>query len=209
MTKTTIDRAKAIETLGVSENATPDEIRAAWRKLAFSLHPDRNDGEGDALAEVNAAYEYLRNDNPATARPRPGPMQRAAGYQRRPAVVTRIVELTPSEATACHGSLDAEPKNPEQEVVAQHVPATIRRKGRRLSYIVRSSLEVGSNRVALPAGELEGNRKVTPKVVTFSSAHRGPGRIVVPDQMRESMFPGAKSVSIHFEGAEAPDMAAE
>ncbi|MEM9975561.1 MAG: DnaJ domain-containing protein [Pseudomonadota bacterium] len=209
MTKATIDRAKALETLGLSEGASANDIRGAWRALAFSLHPDRNDGDGDALAEVNAAYEFLRNENPATARPRPAPTQRPAGYQRRPAVVTRIVDLSDDEATACHGSLKDEPAHPEREVVAQHVPATIRRKGRKLSYIVRTALEVGSNRVALPAGELEGNRKVTPKVVTFSSAHRGPGRIVVPDQMREAMFPGAKSVSIHFEGVEAPDVAAE
>lgn len=51
------------EVLGVERNATEDEIKKAFRKLAFKHHPDRNH-EPDAEAkfkEVNAAYEVLSN----------------------------------------------------------------------------------------------------------------------------------------------------
>lgn len=48
--------------LGVSREASDDEIKKAYRKLVFQHHPDRNPDSKDAEAkirEINAAYEIV------------------------------------------------------------------------------------------------------------------------------------------------------
>ncbi len=49
------------ETLGISENASADEIKKAYRKLARKYHPDINKDPDaqDKFKEINAAYEVL------------------------------------------------------------------------------------------------------------------------------------------------------
>ena len=50
--------------LGVSKDATDDQIKAAFRKLAMKHHPDQNPGNAEAEAkfkEINAAYETLKS----------------------------------------------------------------------------------------------------------------------------------------------------
>ena len=49
------------ETLNVSESASSDEIKKAYRKLARKYHPDINKDESavDKFKEINAAYEVL------------------------------------------------------------------------------------------------------------------------------------------------------
>jgi len=52
------------EVLGVDKNATPDELKKAYRKLALQYHPDRNPGDKEAeekFKEAAEAYDVLSN----------------------------------------------------------------------------------------------------------------------------------------------------
>jgi DnaJ-class molecular chaperone len=54
--------ANPYDTLGVKYDATQDDIRAAYRRLAKKLHPDLNPGDrgaADRFKSVSAAYDLL------------------------------------------------------------------------------------------------------------------------------------------------------
>ena len=54
------------EILGVEENASPDEIKKAYRKLSLQYHPDRNHNSAEStnrFQNISAAYEILGDEN--------------------------------------------------------------------------------------------------------------------------------------------------
>lgn len=57
-----VNKKDYYETLGVSPNATQNEIKQAYRRLARQHHPDVNPGDNDAdgrFKEINEAYQVL------------------------------------------------------------------------------------------------------------------------------------------------------
>jgi molecular chaperone DnaJ len=48
--------------LGVPRNASKEEIKKAYRKLAHKYHPDKAGGDEKKIREINEAYQVLMND---------------------------------------------------------------------------------------------------------------------------------------------------
>jgi len=82
------------ETLGVSREASPEVIKAAYRALARRLHPDRTGGDPkkeERLRRVNAAYEVL------------GDAGRRAAYDERLRLGAEDPESPMAEAPSPYG----------------------------------------------------------------------------------------------------------
>src|ERR1700744_6369897 len=57
-------------TLGVARDASGEDLKRAYRKLAMQFHPDRNPGDKKAEArfkDVNEAYDILKDDQKRSA----------------------------------------------------------------------------------------------------------------------------------------------
>ncbi len=104
------------EKFGLDENASLDEIKRAYRRLAFKYHPDRNAGDlksENIFKEVNRIYHVLSNpisraeydaklrreresfkqrdwftENPSWVYTSPKNKQKSNAYYRRAAIIT-------------------------------------------------------------------------------------------------------------------------
>lgn len=67
------------QTLGVDRNASPDDIKRAYRKLATQHHPDKG-GDTAKFQEISAAYDILSNPEKKSQYDNPQPQwQNAPG----------------------------------------------------------------------------------------------------------------------------------
>jgi DnaJ-class molecular chaperone len=81
-------KKQALDILGLSEGASKDEIKKAYRKLAQKFHPDKNQGEGAAEAEakfkeIKAAYEHLDSGKPDPEEFHPGSFEDVMSHMQR------------------------------------------------------------------------------------------------------------------------------
>jgi len=63
------------ETLGLNRQATGEEIKKAYRRMAMECHPDRNQGDHEAeekFKQITEAYEVLRDEQKRAAYDRYG-----------------------------------------------------------------------------------------------------------------------------------------
>jgi len=51
------------KTLGVEKNASKEEVKKAFHKLAHKYHPDKQGGDEAKFKEINEAYQILSDDN--------------------------------------------------------------------------------------------------------------------------------------------------
>jgi DnaJ-class molecular chaperone len=82
--------------LGVAKNASPEEIKKAYRKLALKYHPDRNNSKNAAekFRKVNEAYAALTQDL--------APEQRSPGpYDEWGGIVREAIRMHKTQCKVC------------------------------------------------------------------------------------------------------------
>ena len=66
--------------LGVSKNASQDEIKKAFRSLSKKYHPDKNGGDDSKFKEINEAYDTLGDETKRKQYDNPNPFGDFGGF---------------------------------------------------------------------------------------------------------------------------------
>ena len=91
------------EVLGVSRDATDQELKTAYRKLAMQYHPDRNPGDHTAeekFKECSEAYQVLSDADKRAAYDRYGHAAFSGGGQAREASAAAHLERRTSATSS-------------------------------------------------------------------------------------------------------------
>jgi curved DNA-binding protein len=96
------------QVLGLTREATPDQIKKAFRKLAKEHHPDRNPGDPKAqqrFVEVSRAFEVLSDPDKRAAYDEFGPASLESGFDAERA---RAFSARPGRGGIVDGAFDME-----------------------------------------------------------------------------------------------------
>ena len=183
-------RSEAQTILGLKGQPTAEEVRRAYKAKAFRAHPDRRGGSSADMLALNAAYALLTGDSEFVEPTGPATPMRPG----RPGAKPRIMAIDDVTQARAQQTLAAS-YNPDS---ADHIAISIRRVGRKLTYLVPTRLREGRNRVALPAEVLSLPPRKTQKIVSFRTSNAGRGQIRLPEHRVTEDFPGASEVTILF-----------
>lgn len=192
-------RNQAFEILGVSTSATRSDIRKAYRSLAFEKHPDQHPECGGEFSRITEAYRFICDNADAlgiTDAPEPEDVSNEPTAPRRvsrPVLQANEQEFDGPTMSECEAHLE----DCDYEGTG-HVASAVYRKGRNLTYFVKTPLSKGRNAVALPTGMLADTRKTLPKIVTFDFRDAQGGFFEMPTETCAEHFPGARKIQIRF-----------
>ncbi len=195
-------RAAAFTILGVPAAATREDIRKAYRKLAFDKHPDRNPESSSEFARISSAYQFVtENADELGIKSAPKAKAQPEQYEAsikprkvsRPQVRSAETRFDGATLRECEELLDA-----EGGPGTLHTAVSVYRTGRALTYFVPNALQPGRNEVAVPTGMLVDSRHVMPKIIAFDSREAAGGLYEMDEDHCHAHFPGARSIQVRF-----------
>lgn len=196
----------ALSVLGLGRDASWSEIEAAWKQRIFAAHPDRNAGRCDEFVRINEAYSTLKatsksmfSRSESSRRPWPVREPEPKVHPSRPIPSRRRISERNDALSEAEQRMCAERLDEVDAPGAKHVPHMIRRRGRQMTYLIRSPLEAGVNHVAMPSGQLVDSRKVKAVYLPYESASAGGHVLEVTEPTLGELFPGASAVTLEFD----------
>lgn len=192
-------RAQAFTVLGVAATASRDDIRQAYRKLAFDKHPDRNPETSDEFARITEAYQFVTAHAEELGIEERAAREPAANSTATPRHVSRPT-LQASERKFGKATIEAceNMLKEEGEPGTLHVATAVYRVGRNLTYFVPSKLEKGRNEIAFPTGMLTDSRNPMPRIIAIDASEAPGGFYKMDRDTCTEHFPGARCIQIRF-----------
>ncbi|MEO9823657.1 MAG: DnaJ domain-containing protein [Paracoccaceae bacterium] len=212
-------KSQALAVLGLnSTTASESDIRLAYRARVREKHPDRCNGEAGEFLRITDAFNFLCGDaddfDPTVA---PEKKMHAADNSERPISRTQrpTMDFTPKQRVRSETMSRPVSKPMVQEtetVLSDGIKAACsavldddgllathqKRAGRKYAYTVPVKLLNNVNKVAVPTGDLFDLRRMKPVVLTIPASDIRGGSYLVPTEVMETHFSGARRVEICF-----------